>query len=173
PPAQVTLDPNTAKARLYLSEDCKVVWWGSCEQNLPSNPERFKFHPCVLGSRGFTSGWHCWEVEVVREGTWAIGVVKESVPRKTCLPPVPEQDAWGLCHISGGYKALTSPSVTTLTLCRVPQRIRICLDCQEGRVVFFDAVSKARIFAFQQASFKGEVVYPWFLVKGTACFKLL
>ncbi|XP_069630194.1 E3 ubiquitin-protein ligase TRIM39 isoform X2 [Haliaeetus albicilla] len=170
---QVTLDPNTAKAKLYLSEDCKIVRWGRYEQKLPSNPERFKFHPCVLGSRGFTSGWHCWEVEISREGMWAIGVAKESVPRETDLPLVPEEDIWALCHISSGYKALTHPTVTPLTLHSVPQRIRICLDCQEGRVVFFDAVSKARIFAFRQASFKGEAVYPWFLVRGSACFKLL
>lgn len=173
PPAQVTLDPNTAKAKLYLSEDCKIVRWGRYEQKLPSNPKRFKFHPCVLGSRGFTSGWHCWEVEISREGVWAIGVAKESVPRETDLPLVPEEDVWALCHINSGYKALTHPTVTPLTLRSVPQRVRICLDCQEGRVVFFDALSKARIFAFRQASFKGEAVYPWFLVKGSACFKLL
>ncbi|XP_049648756.1 E3 ubiquitin-protein ligase TRIM7-like isoform X2 [Accipiter gentilis] len=170
---QVTLDPNTAKAKLYLSEDCKIVRWGRYEQKLPSNPKRFKFHPCVLGSRGFTSGWHCWEVEISREGVWAIGVAKESVPRETDLPLVPEEDVWALCHINSGYKALTHPTVTPLTLRSVPQRVRICLDCQEGRVVFFDALSKARIFAFRQASFKGEAVYPWFLVKGSACFKLL
>ncbi|NXQ93822.1 TRIM7 ligase, partial [Sagittarius serpentarius] len=163
-PAQVTLDPATAKAKLYLSEDCKVVWWGRCEGDVPSNPKRFKFHPCVLGSRGFTSGRHCWEVEVCSEGTWAFGVAKESVPRDMYSPLKPEQDVWALCHISGGYKALTSPTITPLTLHSVPQRIRICLDCQEGRVVFFDAVSKARIFAFLQAPFKGETVYPWFLV---------
>uniref|UniRef100_A0A8C0BBQ8 Uncharacterized protein n=1 Tax=Buteo japonicus TaxID=224669 RepID=A0A8C0BBQ8_9AVES len=169
----VTLDPNTAKAKLYLSEDCKIVRWGRYEQKLPSNPERFKFHPCLLGSRGFTSGWHCWEVEISREGMWAVGVAKESVPRETDLPLVPEEDIWALCHISSGYQALTHPTVTPLTLHSVPQRIRICLDCREGRVVFFDAVSKTRIFAFRQASFKGEAVYPWFLVRGSACFKLL
>lgn len=172
PPAQVTLDPNTAEARLYLSEDCKIVWWGRYEQKLPSNPKRFKFHPCVLGSRGFTSGWHCWEVEISREGMWAIGVAKESVLRETDFP-LPEEDVWALYHISSRYKALTHPTVTPLTLRSVPQRIRICLDCQEGRVVFFDAVSKAQIFAFRQASFKGEAVYPWFLVGESACFKLL
>ncbi|NXG87493.1 TRI15 protein, partial [Stercorarius parasiticus] len=69
-------------------------------------------------------------------------------------------------------EALTSPSITPLTLNNVPQRIRICLDCQEGRVAFFDAVSKARIFAFLQASFKGETVYPWFLVMKDAHLKL-
>ncbi|NWQ88694.1 TRI38 ligase, partial [Burhinus bistriatus] len=171
-PAQITPDPKTANARLHLLEDCRGMWWGSCEQDLLSNLERFKVVPCVLGLRGFTLGWHCWEVEVYGEGMWAIGVAKESVPRESWLPLKPEAGVWALCHNRDGYKALTSPDVTPLTVHNVLQRIRICLDCQEGRVVFFDAVSKAQIFAFLQASFKGETVYPWFLVMGDAHLKL-
>ncbi|KAF1658013.1 hypothetical protein FQA23_0009386, partial [Aptenodytes patagonicus] len=49
----------------------------------------------------------------------------------------PEAGVRALCHSRVGYKALTSPHVTPLTLHNVPQRIRICLDCQEGRVVVF------------------------------------
>ncbi|NXL68852.1 BT1A1 protein, partial [Chordeiles acutipennis] len=173
PSAQMTLDPKTASSELCLLEDCKGVWWGSCKQDLPSNPERFKFHPCVLGSRGFTSGWHCWEVEVRGEGMWAVGVVKESVPREIPFPLKPDVGVWALCHSKDGYKALTSPDVTILTLHDVPQRIRVCLDYQEGRVVFLDAVSKALIFAFPQASFKGETIYPWFLVMEDAHLKLV
>ncbi|XP_074020810.1 zinc finger protein RFP-like [Numenius arquata] len=141
---QMTLDPETANTRLYLSEDCKLVWWEGCEQDLPSNPGRFKVSPCMLGSRGFTSGWHRWDVEVHREGFWAIGVVKESVPRDGLLHLKPEA-GW----------------------------VRICLDCEEGRVVFFDALSKERIFAFLPASFQGERVFPWFMVIGDAQLKLL
>ncbi|XP_009585624.1 PREDICTED: E3 ubiquitin-protein ligase TRIM39-like [Fulmarus glacialis] len=136
---QMTLDLKTANAELYLVEDCRVMWWGSYEQVLPSSPERFKAHPCVLGSRGFTSGWHCWEVEIYGEGMWAIGVAKESVPRESWFPLKPEAGIWALCHSRDGYQALTSPDVTPLALHNVPQRIRICLNCQEGRVVFFDA----------------------------------
>ncbi|NXK17208.1 BT1A1 protein, partial [Arenaria interpres] len=163
-PAQVTLDPETANAMLYVSEDRKLVWLGSHEQDLPSNPERFKVNPCVLGSRGFTSGWHRWDVEICRDGVWAIGVFKESVPSKRFLPIGPEDSVCAVCHNRDGYKTLTFPHVTPLTLCGVPKRIRICLDCEKGRVVFFDALSKERIFDLSQASFQGEKVFPWFLV---------
>uniref|UniRef100_A0A8C3JH04 Zinc finger protein RFP-like n=1 Tax=Calidris pygmaea TaxID=425635 RepID=A0A8C3JH04_9CHAR len=139
PPAQMTLDPETANPSLYLSEDCKLVRWERCKQDLPSNPGRFKFHPCVLGSRGFTSGWHCWEVEVHREGSWALGVVKESVPRGHGLCLKPDEGVWALRHTHDGYEALTSPYATPLTLHSVPKRIQICLDYEKGRVVFFDA----------------------------------
>ncbi|NWU73729.1 BT1A1 protein, partial [Pterocles burchelli] len=173
PPAQVTLDRTTANARLYLSEDCRVVRWDICEQDLPRNPERFKLCPCVLSLRGFTWGWHSWEVEDSREGMWAIGVAKESVPRESFFPRNPKEVIWALRHNRDGYEALTSPSFTHLTLCNVPQRIRIYLDCEEGKVEFYDAVSKDRIFAFPQGSFKGAKVYPWFLVVGDAHLKLV
>uniref|UniRef100_A0A8C3JJ92 Zinc finger protein RFP-like n=1 Tax=Calidris pygmaea TaxID=425635 RepID=A0A8C3JJ92_9CHAR len=171
--AIMTLDPETANARLYLSEDCKLVRWNICEQDLPSNSKRFKVEDCVLGSRGFTSGWHRWDVEVHREGFWAIGVAKESLPRDRVLSLNPNEGIWALRHILNGYQALTSPDVTPLTLRRVPKWIRICLDYEEGRVVFFDAESKERIFAFPPASFQGERVFPWFMVMAGAQLKLL
>ncbi|XP_014818028.1 PREDICTED: tripartite motif-containing protein 7-like [Calidris pugnax] len=170
---QMTLDPETANARLYLSKDCKLVRWERREQDLPSNPKRFIFNPCVLGSRGFTLGWHRWDVEVHREGTWAIGVAKESVPRNSSFFLRPNEGLWALCHLRKEYKAMTSPDDTPLTLHRVPKQIRIYLDYEEGRVVFFDAESKERIFAFPPASFQGERVFPWFMVTGDAQLKLL
>ncbi|PKU26853.1 tripartite motif-containing protein 7-like [Limosa lapponica baueri] len=166
-------DPETSNARLYLSEDCKLVRWEFCMQDLRSNAGRFKFDPCVLGSRGFTSGCHRWDVEIHREGVWAIGVVKESVPRDRWLVLKPSEGVWALYHNRNRYEALTSSDDTPLTLRSVPKRIRICLDYEEGRVVFFDAESKERIFAFLSASFEGERVFPWFMVTGEAQLKLL
>ncbi|XP_014817576.1 PREDICTED: tripartite motif-containing protein 15-like, partial [Calidris pugnax] len=170
---QMTLDPETAHARLYLSEDCKLVFQEIFDQDVPYNLGRFKFEPCVLGSRGFTSGWHRWEVEVHREGASAIGVAKDSVPRDCWFSLNPDEGIWAVCRNQNRYKALTSPAHTPLTLRRVPKRIRICLDYEEGRVVFFDAESKERIFAFPPVSFQGERVFPWFMVMGDAQLKLL
>ncbi|XP_014818246.1 PREDICTED: butyrophilin subfamily 1 member A1-like [Calidris pugnax] len=167
------LDPETANARLYLSKDCKLVGYEFDKQDLPSNPRRFSVYPCVLGSRGFTSGWHHWDVEVHREDFWAIGVAKELVPRDRWLCLNPNEGIWALCHNLNGYRALTSPARTPLTLCSVPKRIRIYLDYEKGRVVFFDAESKERIFAFPPASFQGQRVFPWFMVMFDAHLKLL
>ncbi|NWS77908.1 BT2A2 protein, partial [Crotophaga sulcirostris] len=174
PPAQLTLDPLTANAELQLSQDLRSISWEGPKEELPPSPERFQFHPCVLGSRGFSSGWHCWEVEVSSEGLWAIGVATTWAPRQSRSPLKPEEGVWALCHNKDGYKALTSPNVTSLDNVRgVLRRIRVCVDCEEGRVVFSDLVKKAQIFAFQQASFKGEPVYPWFLVMKDAHVQLL
>ncbi|XP_074020842.1 zinc finger protein RFP-like [Numenius arquata] len=170
---QMTLDPETANPNLYLSEDCKLVRWESREQDLPFNPERFTLDHFVLGSRALTSGWHCWDVEVHREGFWGIGVAKESVPRDRWWCLKPDEGIWALCHNRNEYVAMTSPCATSLTLRSVPKRIRICLDYEEGRVVFSDAESKERIFAFPPASFQGERVFPWFMVMWHAQLKLL
>uniref|UniRef100_A0A8C0GG59 Zinc finger protein RFP-like n=1 Tax=Chelonoidis abingdonii TaxID=106734 RepID=A0A8C0GG59_CHEAB len=66
----VTLDPETAHPKLLLSDDRKSVSLGGTQQNLPNNPERFDYWSCVLSCEGFTSGRHCWEVEVRDRGGW-------------------------------------------------------------------------------------------------------
>uniref|UniRef100_A0A8C4Y4K5 Zinc finger protein RFP-like n=1 Tax=Gopherus evgoodei TaxID=1825980 RepID=A0A8C4Y4K5_9SAUR len=159
----VTLDPDTAHPNLVLSEDWKSVRQRDIRQQLPNNPERFDSWGCVLGCEGFTSGRHCWEMERGYRGYWAVYVARESVRRKGWISHSPED---GICAV--GYEldqfwALTSP-VTPLPLSRVPSRIRVCLDCDQGQVTFIDAGDKAPIFTFPLGSVPGERIRPWFWV---------
>ncbi|XP_067386480.1 butyrophilin subfamily 1 member A1-like [Emydura macquarii macquarii] len=161
--ANVTLDPDTAHPWLVLSEDGKSVRWADTRQDLPDNPERFDTAPCVLGCEGFTSGRHCWEVEVGDGQHWAVGVARESVRRKGGFSLSPEGGIWAVEQWLGQFQALTSP-VTPLPLGRVPSRIRVCLDCDRGQVTFFDAGDQAPIFTFPPGSVPGGRIHPWFWV---------
>ncbi|KAL0966973.1 hypothetical protein UPYG_G00302940 [Umbra pygmaea] len=59
----VILDPNTAHPLYTLSDDLTSVRLSEEPQQLPDNPERFDYYRFVLGSEGFTSGTHSWDVE--------------------------------------------------------------------------------------------------------------
>ncbi|XP_075769465.1 E3 ubiquitin-protein ligase TRIM11-like [Pelodiscus sinensis] len=62
--ADVTLDPDTANPRLLVSADHKSVDWTVERIEKPPSGKRFDLEPCVLGSEGFTSGTHYWEVDL-------------------------------------------------------------------------------------------------------------
>ncbi|XP_075769283.1 zinc finger protein RFP-like isoform X1 [Pelodiscus sinensis] len=160
--AIVTLDPDTAHPDLVLSGDQKCVRWERARQRLPSTPERFDSVSCVLGREGFTSGRHCWEVEVGHGECWALGVASESVSRKGGISRSPEGGIWAVQQWGGQFWALTSP-VTRLYL-SLPHRIRVCLDCDQRQVTFIDPGTEALIFSFPPGSLPRERIRPWLRV---------
>uniref|UniRef100_A0A452HKD7 Tripartite motif containing 39 n=1 Tax=Gopherus agassizii TaxID=38772 RepID=A0A452HKD7_9SAUR len=170
----VTLDPDTAHPRLVLSEDGKSVRWEDTRQHVPDNPKRFDSSRCVLGLEGFSSGRHYWEVEVEDGGAWAVGVARESVRRKGRVNVNPEEGIWAVGQCGTQYLALTSPKIP-LSLAERPRTIGIYLDCEEGRVAFFDADNEGPIFTFPPASVPGEKILPLLCLgrwKKKSCVKL-
>ncbi|XP_065420745.1 zinc finger protein RFP-like [Chrysemys picta bellii] len=159
----VTLDPDTAHPQLVLSEDGKTVRYGCLWNKLPNTTKRFDYERCVLGTEGFTSGRHCWEVEAGEQGGWAVGVARESLGRKGEITFNPEGGIWAMEYWEGQYWALTDP-LTPLPLSRVPRRIWVYLDYKQGQVAFFNADNKSLIFTFPPASFAGERIRPLFVV---------
>ncbi|XP_036943939.1 tripartite motif-containing protein 35 [Acanthopagrus latus] len=155
----ITLDPNTAYSWLSLSTDLTSVTNTGSLKQLPANPERFGHFVFVLGSEGFTSGRHAWEVDVSDKPDWMLGVVKESIDRKGRISGCPEGGFWMISHYEGEYSAMTRPS-TPLNLVGELTRVRVQLDYDSGEVTFSNPLSMTPIYTF--TDFFTEKMFPFF-----------
>ncbi|XP_027014908.2 zinc-binding protein A33-like [Tachysurus fulvidraco] len=143
----VTLDPNTVHPNLIVSDDLTSVRFSDEEQKLPDNPERFDEYCCILGSEGFNSGTHCWDVDVGDCTIWLVGVMTESAQRKGGI--YTRSGIWRVWYYEGKYTACSTPQ--TLTLLSVEQklqRIRVKLDWDRGKLSFSDPLTNTHIHTF-------------------------
>ncbi|KAL7859134.1 hypothetical protein SRHO_G00142810 [Serrasalmus rhombeus] len=139
----VTLDPNTAHPDLHLSDDLTAVEKRKQRSSLPDNPERFEKTWCVLGSEGFNSGIHCWDVQVEDSDNWSLGVITESGTRQGNSV---WGSAWRLYYVFGEYQ-IRCPGqlVHSLTPKEKPQRVRVQLDWDRGKVTFTDLLTNTHL----------------------------
>ncbi|KAL7859109.1 hypothetical protein SRHO_G00142560 [Serrasalmus rhombeus] len=141
----VTLDPNTAHPYLHLSDDLTAVENTDQRSSLPDNPERFDYYVSVLGSEGFNSGIHCWDVEVGDSDDWALGVITESVTRKGGSVRV---SVWRLRYNKSSNKILIrcpGQSGHSFRPTETLQRVRVQLDWDRGKVTFTDLLTNTHL----------------------------
>lgn len=155
------LDENTAHPDLLISGSLLEVRDGQESQSLPDNPERFDSMLGVLGSPGFCSGAHTWQVEVGNLSSWTLGVAQEGMARKGVVSVNPEAGLWAVGLSNGSdYSAGTAEVGTPLSLKRCPKRVLISLDCDAHLLSFHNAEDMSLIYTFEKVA--EGTLYPYF-----------
>ncbi|XP_017542704.2 tripartite motif-containing protein 35-like [Pygocentrus nattereri] len=137
----VTLDPNTAHPHLHVSDDLTAVEKRNQRASLPDNPERFDKWDCVLGSEGFNSGVHCWDVQVGDSHRWELGVIPESGTRKGHFFQSSELSLNYNKNINKYWIQCPGYPIHNLRPTEKLQRVRVQLDWDRGEVTFTDLLT--------------------------------
>jgi len=154
----VTLDPNTAAPCLTLSADLTSVSDSDEDKTLPDNPERIDEYPCVLGSEGFNSGTHSWDVEVGDNTHWSLGITTASNQRKG--GDFFKSNVWRVRFMNSEYTS-QSPEKPyfVFTVKQKLQRVRVQLDYDRGKVSFSDPVTNTHLRTFTHTF--NDTVFPY------------
>ncbi|XP_072406025.1 nuclear factor 7, brain-like isoform X1 [Chiloscyllium punctatum] len=159
-PVSVILDEETVSPWLKVSEDLKILCRTKTWRSLPDTKKRFTDRPCALGSEGFTSGRHYWEVEVGGNQDWILGVVLESVERKRRVSLIPQTGFWILGQDGNQLYMNCSPR-TPLRVNQIPRKVGVYLSYEPGTVSFYNADTKSHLHTFTGNKFTGKL-YPFF-----------
>ncbi|KAM6970945.1 zinc-binding protein A33-like [Tautogolabrus adspersus] len=142
----VILDPNTAGINLIPSKDLTGVRGAVNHQQVPDNPERLKSSFCILGSEGFTSGTHSWDVYVGGSKFWSLGLcpASDQIKRSVWL------DFLGIMCKEDAYKEFPSASPTLLKAQNPVERIRVNVDFTKGQLLFSDPDTNTHIHTIKR-----------------------
>ncbi|XP_078510333.1 E3 ubiquitin-protein ligase TRIM39-like [Lissotriton helveticus] len=164
--ALVTLDPDTVRGELSVSEDGRRATgtgiWTLRPVPTPANPRIFSRSPAVLGREGFTSGRHYWEVHVLQEEWEAVGVAGEFLDTGSFTVEFPVDR---VCYVNqwdgDWYRALSiSPSPEAPQ--PPPQKLGLYLDYEGGRFSLYNTDTWKHLCTCNGTFTEG--VHPLFLV---------
>ncbi|KAL7375450.1 hypothetical protein ABVT39_017652 [Epinephelus coioides] len=156
----VTFDSATAGSYLVVSDHGKCLKYNkAASPPWSDDPDRFN-QPMILGTKGFTSGRHYWEVQVGLRTDWDVGVAKETITKKGRITLKRENGFFAIGKRGLDYEVHCT-TYTALHLCPRPSNVGVYLDYNEGRVSFFDVDRKLHIYSFTGESFS-EKLFPYF-----------
>ncbi|XP_072406101.1 nuclear factor 7, ovary-like [Chiloscyllium punctatum] len=156
----VTLDVETANPWLEVSDGLKSLSLIRTRRTLPDTEKMFTNWDCALGSQGFPSGKHYWEVEVVGNCWWCLGVASESVERKRPVSLIPENGFWIMGRNEDRFYINYSPQ-SPLPVGLIPRKVGVYLSYESGTVSFYNVDTKSHLHTFTGNKFTGKL-YPFF-----------
>lgn len=157
----VTLDPDTANAQLFISDDMRQVRKSEEKRDVFDCPERFDMFGSILGQNRMTDSRAFWVVEVGNKKGWDIGVAREEANRKGAITLRPSQGYWVIVHYNGDNYAALEDTPTLLSLSNAPCKVGVFIDYNEKLVSFYDMEAETHIYSFTGCDF-GAVIRPYF-----------
>lgn len=154
----ITLDPVTANENLILSEDRTIVRYTDEVIKAPYSPKRFDDTLYVLGSQGFTFGYHYWEVVVNNKTDWEIGVAYSSIPRKGKCWLGRNNVSWSLECSCDQCTAWHNNIALKVNVKGKLNRVGVYLNYTGGMLVLYDAEKMAVLVSFYHKFM--EALYP-------------
>ncbi|XP_069618362.1 E3 ubiquitin/ISG15 ligase TRIM25-like [Ranitomeya imitator] len=147
-PADILLDVNTAANKLLISDDLKTATWTEKKKIRPETAERFRDYPQVMSTKGFTSGRHCWDVEIIKSKLWMVGMCYPSIDRTGRQSRIGiNNESWGLYSglMFNNRSAVSHEGeIMSLPYLISSDGVRICLDYEAGLLSFYELCDPIR-----------------------------
>ncbi|XP_056111524.1 tripartite motif-containing protein 14 [Rhinichthys klamathensis goyatoka] len=143
--SNVAIDKLTCHKQIKVTSEGRGLSLSTEEGCVPNDPLRFDQLFCAMGSVGFKSGQHYWEVDVHCCPSWAVGVAYGSLQRRgrdKAAKLGRNRCSWSLEFQDGHLMAWHNDRHVALpvTAARAaPNRVGVFVKYHKGRVVFYDA----------------------------------
>ncbi|KAF4075491.1 hypothetical protein AMELA_G00235140 [Ameiurus melas] len=162
----VILDLNSAPGDFYISEDLASVRKSS---KVRQNPIPFHGNHLVLGSEGYSDGYHCWNIDVGDSKHWTIGVCQRSADMNLAKRLTAEMGFWGLTRKGESYMLLTSYKYS-FSIRKKPRTVQVQLgwwytlgNLKICRMVRFVDVSDESVIACYTGIPSGVLLFPFLI----------
>uniref|UniRef100_A0A8C4NJV0 Uncharacterized protein n=1 Tax=Eptatretus burgeri TaxID=7764 RepID=A0A8C4NJV0_EPTBU len=163
------LELNSAHPRLVLSEDFLTATVTDLPEPYPSHADRFESHIQVLGSVGFSTGCHYWEVDLSSAERCSVGAAYASTPRK-CYGPSSmlgrNPMSWCVRKAGTAISAMQDWKETVLGTAEPLRLLGLCLDYEAGTLSCYRAETMTLLHIFR-TSFNKPVFPALQHTKGT------
>uniref|UniRef100_G1Q032 B30.2/SPRY domain-containing protein n=1 Tax=Myotis lucifugus TaxID=59463 RepID=G1Q032_MYOLU len=151
-PLRSERDPGFASAHpsLEVSQDSRSLSsrGAALFPAVPGDPQRFTKQMCVLSHQRFRTGLHYWEVDMGPSSRWFLGACLEAVARAGPAHLSLAAGYWVMGLWNSCEYFVLEPQRRALSLRVPPQRVGIFLDCEAGKLAFFNVSEGSHIFTF-------------------------